>query len=80
MASFSTSSAVSYTHLVNDRACKVLAGLAFGLESGTDFTAGVSGVILVHNVADVYKRQGWGITIVIHRVLCIHIGPGMGRQ
>jgi len=25
----------------------VLAGLAFGLESGTDFTAGVSGVILV---------------------------------
>ena len=32
---------------VNDRACEVLAGLAFGLESGTDFTAGVSGVILV---------------------------------
>ena len=32
---------------VNDRACKVLAGLAFGLESGTDFTAGVSGVILI---------------------------------
>ena len=32
---------------VNDRACKVLAGLAFGLESGTDFTAGISGVILV---------------------------------
>ena len=37
---------------VNDRACEVLAGLAFGLESGTDFTAGVSGVILVHNVAE----------------------------
>ena len=32
---------------VNDCACEVLAGLAFGLESGTDFTAGVSGVILV---------------------------------
>ena len=30
----------------------MLAGLAFGLESGTDFTAGVSGVILVHNVAE----------------------------
>src|SRR5699024_11758347 len=29
---------------VNDRACEVLAGLAFGLKSGTDFTAGVSGV------------------------------------
>src|SRR5699024_9256774 len=37
---------------VNNRACEVLAGLAFGLESGTDFTAGVSGVILVHNVAE----------------------------
>ena len=37
---------------VNDRAGEVLAGLAFGLESGTDFTAGVSGVILVHNVAE----------------------------
>ena len=37
---------------VNDCACEVLAGLAFGLESGTDFTAGVSGVILVHNVAE----------------------------
>ena len=51
---------------VNDRACEVLAGLAFGLESGTDFTAGVSGVVFVHNVAavsythlDVYKRQVW---------------------
>ena len=33
-------------------ACEVLAGLAFGLESGTDFTAGISGVILVHNVAE----------------------------
>ena len=32
---------------VNDRACEVLAGLAFGLESGTDFTAGVSGVVFV---------------------------------
>ena len=37
---------------VNDRACEVLAGLAFGLESGTDFTAGVSGVVFVHNVAE----------------------------
>src|SRR5699024_3717132 len=37
---------------VNDRACEVLAGLAFGLKSGTDFTAGVSGVILVHDVAE----------------------------
>ena len=27
-------------------------GLAFGLESGTDFTAGVSGVVFVHNVAE----------------------------
>ena len=39
---------------VNDRACEVLAGLAFGLESGTDFTAGISGVILVHNVCLLY--------------------------
>ena len=32
---------------VNNRACEVLAGLAFGLESGTDFTAGVSGMSLL---------------------------------
>ena len=37
---------------VNDQACEVLACLAFGLESGTDFTAGVSCVILVHDVAE----------------------------
>ena len=37
---------------VNDCACEVLAGLAFGLKSGTDFTAGVSGVVFVHNVAE----------------------------
>ena len=52
---------------VNDRACEVLAGLAFGLESGTDFTAGVSGVILVHDVAE------WGKIIVpsgtVHAVI-----------
>ena len=34
----------------SDLACKVLAGLAFGLESGTDFTAGVSGVVFVHDI------------------------------
>ena len=29
-----------------------LAGLAFGLESGTNFAAGVSGIILIHNIAE----------------------------
>ena len=28
----------------------MLAGLAFGLKSGTDFTAGVSGVVFVTNI------------------------------
>ena len=37
---------------VNDRPREVLACLAFGLKSGTDFTAGVSGVILIHDVAE----------------------------
>ena len=36
---------------VNDRPCQMLACHAFGLESGLDFAACVSGVVFVHDVA-----------------------------
>ena len=37
---------------VNDRSCEMPACFAFGLKGGTDFATGVSGVILVHDIAE----------------------------
>lgn len=36
---------------INDRPCQMLACHAFGLESGLDFAACVSGVVFVHDIA-----------------------------